>query len=266
MTKQQRTDADTARRHPVDLSHPWVEFSSTGPDSSASKSELAKIIETSSTVGASISYKPGQSDDQFTERLQDDPIAANPMIGAPVMLVLRGHDPRSELPIVFVMVPSSATRNETALTFKDTADQVIVPTEKRILARARTILDGIVSTANLANDEGCDNFVSEIERQLDIFGDLSIQAIRELILGQTPSALLAWLCIEVLGRSRHAETTDLRHGVLVETLEAADAGLRDAAAAALGTMGDSAAREALQARLAREKNRSVRAMIKAQLA
>ena len=130
---------------------------------------------------------------------------------------------------------------------------------------ARKKLAAIVEAAYIEDDNGCAQFKSEIKDLLERYKEASVKAIQDRIFANSPSSLIVWLCIEALGESKDGQTMERRLTLLSIALESSDAGLRDAAAKALGMFEGAKARHVLSERLRHERNRSVQSMIRAQL-
>lgn len=96
-------------------------------------------------------------------------------------------------------------------------------------------------------------------------GENGVRALSAILLGRLPSSEAAWLLIRMIGEADDVETVTGRRDLLAAALESRDAGLRYAAASALGEFGDFVSLNALRRRLLWEKNESVRRIIKAEL-
>lgn len=100
---------------------------------------------------------------------------------------------------------------------------------------------------------------------LDRHGDNGVRALSALILGRLPSTEVGWLLLRIVGEASEPRTLATRRDLLAAALESRDAGLRYAAASALGELGDEISLSALRRRLQWEKNASVRRIISAEL-
>lgn len=111
--------------------------------------------------------------------------------------------------------------------------------------------------------------LESIKPALELFlkrhGAAGVRTFSRLLLGPIPSGQIAWTFLRMIGESVDAKTTKARRDLLAAALESRDAGLRYAAAMALGNFGDTDATQALRKRLHWEKNISVRRMIEAEL-
>jgi hypothetical protein len=114
-----------------------------------------------------------------------------------------------------------------------------------------------------------DGDLEPVRRQFDEFlqrhAENGVRALSAVVLGRLPSGEVAWSLLRMIGEAMHPETSNARRDLLAAAIESRDAGLRYAAASALGEIGDEPSRRALQRRLLWEKNQSVQRMIKAEL-
>ncbi len=127
----------------------------------------------------------------------------------------------------------------------------------------------LVSAASQLTAEDQEQEHDALRRELGLFvarhGIAGIRAVGTAIIGRPLDIEVASALLRLLGEITDQRTEGSRREVLAAALESRDAGLRYAAASALGSMGDAQARDALQKRLAWEKNTSVRRVIEAEL-
>jgi HEAT repeat protein len=100
---------------------------------------------------------------------------------------------------------------------------------------------------------------------LERYGENGLRALGGIILGRLPSSEASWSLLRMIGNAEHIETRRARRDILAAALDSRDAGLRYAAASALGELGGEVATNSLRKRLIWEGNDSVRRMINAEL-
>jgi hypothetical protein len=114
-------------------------------------------------------------------------------------------------------------------------------------------------------DEELEVAKAEFELLLKRHGVSAVRVVSRAILNRLPSNETSWSLLKWLGDGDDLATRNARRDALSAALESRDAGLRYAAASALGSLGGERTIDALRKRLAWEKNVSVRRMIEAQL-
>jgi HEAT repeat protein len=97
------------------------------------------------------------------------------------------------------------------------------------------------------------------------YGQIAIEAIADLLFRLPTTSELVSILVLVLARVQDEETKKDRQALLISALESRHPSMRYLAAAALGEIGDFAARRALNKRLDHERNRSVATIIRASL-
>lgn len=119
--------------------------------------------------------------------------------------------------------------------------------------------------ACLDEDEDHEKLQHRFLEFLDRYGANGVRALSALILGRLPSTEAGWFLLRIVGEASDPRTIATRRDLLAAALESRDAGLRYAAASALGELGDEMSLSALRRRLQWEKNASVRRIINAEL-
>jgi hypothetical protein len=117
----------------------------------------------------------------------------------------------------------------------------------------------------LQEDTGLENVQQQFSDFLERYGENGLRALGGIILGRLPSSEASWSLLRLIGNAEHVETRAARRDILAAALDSGDAGLRYAAASALGELGGEVAANSLRKRLSWEGNDSVRRMIKAEL-